>query len=144
MIDNNSCWWDGYNTAKKLFERPHGKWIENLDSRNDEMQASCYCSECGASCYCATDKFCHECGADMRENSEPIQRKFNGCRRGECKDCVDKNTCKFSGVRGDNDLLEEDAKQASIPYSYQMPKNYIKYKLDYLYHDSVTKSDTQI
>lgn len=51
-------------------ERPQGKWIENLDSRNDEMQASCYCSECGASCYCATDKFCHECGADMRGKEE--------------------------------------------------------------------------
>ena len=50
--------------------RPQGEWIENLDSRNDEMQASCYCSECGASCYCATDKFCHECGADMRGGAE--------------------------------------------------------------------------
>lgn len=59
----------GYKTAKAKYSRPQGRWIENLDSRNDEMQASCYCSECGASCYYATDKFCHECGADMRKGS---------------------------------------------------------------------------
>lgn len=29
------------------------------------------------------------------------------------------------------DAMEDDAKQASIPYSYQMPKDYIKNKLDY-------------
>lgn len=29
------------------------------------------------------------------------------------------------------DAMKDDAKQASIPYSYQMPKDYIKNKLDY-------------
>lgn len=59
-----------------LRPRPQGKWIENLDSRNDEMQASCYCSECGASCYCATDKFCHECGADMRKGGQNAEGRL--------------------------------------------------------------------
>lgn len=42
------------------------------------------------------------------------------------------------------DCMDEDAKQASIPYSYQEPKDYIKNKLDYLHHDSITKSDVQL
>lgn len=33
--------------------------------------------------------------------------------------------------KGGADCMDEDAKQASIPYSYQMPKDYIKNKLDY-------------
>jgi len=33
--------------------------------------------------------------------------------------------------KGSADCMDEDAKQASVPYSYQMPKDYIKNKLDY-------------
>lgn len=38
---------------------------------------------------------------------------------------------KEAGNLGDTDCMDEDAKQASIP-SYQMPKDYIKNKLDYV------------
>lgn len=37
------------------------------------------------------------------------------------------------------DAMEDDAKQASIPYSYQMPKDYIKNKLDYTRHQDELK-----
>jgi len=50
-------------------------------------------------------------------------------------------------LRGNNDPLEEDAKQASIPSSispYQMPEDYTKTKFDYLHHDSITRSDTKM
>ena len=32
----------------------------------------------------------------------------------------------------------------TVEPTYQMPKDYIKNKLDYLHHDSITRSDTKI
>lgn len=45
-------------------------------------------------------------------------------------DCISNDMWHFSSKVLDQ-ALEDDAKQASIPYSYQMPKDYIKNKLNY-------------
>ena len=65
MIDNNSCWWDGYNTAKKIFERPQGHWI-----KEDEVHSKC--SLCGFKYadYRILFDYCPNCGADMRGGRE--------------------------------------------------------------------------
>lgn len=45
------------------------------------------------------------------------------------------------------ECMEEDAKQASIPYTYNAPQHDWKCgypELDYVHHDSITRSDTQI
>ena len=71
---------------------------------------------------------CYSCGY----TSKPIKEEYN---------------CEILPIELQGELdqaLEDDAKQASIPYSYQMPKDYIKNKLDYLHQDSITKSDTQL
>lgn len=47
----------------------------------------------------------------------------------------------------DTECMDEDAKQASIPYTYNAPQHDWKCgypELDYLHHDSITKSDTKI
>ena len=55
-----------YEEGKKL-ARPHGKWIRKVDKVGF---VSHICSECGAEIEledCSDDKFCFNCGADMRE-----------------------------------------------------------------------------
>ena len=64
--DNNSCWWDGYNTAKKLFEKT-GEWV---DCKNGNIK----CNKCGCEIRYSYlignkpdfPKFCCDCGASMR------------------------------------------------------------------------------
>ena len=69
--DNNACWWDGYNTAKKEFSRPIGKWIEG---ENGNIK----CNKCGCEIrysYLMGNKpdypiFCCDCGAKMKGGAE--------------------------------------------------------------------------
>lgn len=43
------------------------------------------------------------------------------------------------------DCLDEDAKQASIPYTYNdYPNSTTRYDISYLHKDSITINDTQI
>ena len=63
MIDNNLCWWDGYNTAKKLFERPQGEWIIIEDEKwGDNVK----CPFCGKELAGTDLNFCCKCGAKLR------------------------------------------------------------------------------
>lgn len=63
---------DGYKTAKEDFERPKGKWVVEKNKFGDIL----HCSICGARPrrseygYDLHDKFCNECGADMRKAEE--------------------------------------------------------------------------
>lgn len=60
---------DGYNTAREKFERPKGEWVVEKNKFGDIL----HCSICGARPrrseygYDLHDKFCNECGADMRK-----------------------------------------------------------------------------
>ena len=63
---------DGYNTAREKFERPQGEWVVEKNKFGDIL----HCSICGARPrrseygYDLHDKFCNECGADMRKVEE--------------------------------------------------------------------------
>lgn len=35
---NNLCWWDGYNTAKKIFERPTGEECVTIKMFEEEIK----------------------------------------------------------------------------------------------------------
>ena len=84
------------------------------------------------------------------KNAPPVnvQKIENKAYNEGFKDGVDQGIRLSSGSKDrtitDTDCMDEDAKQASIPYFYQTPKDYIKNKIDYLHHDSITKSDTKI
>lgn len=57
---------EGYKQGKKDFARPKGEWIKKVD---DVGFISHICSKCGAKIEvedCSDDKFCFNCGADMR------------------------------------------------------------------------------
>lgn len=63
---------EGYKQAiidgKTNFSRPKGKWVKIVDGTGF---VSHVCSECGAEIEledCSDDKFCFNCGADMRGN----------------------------------------------------------------------------
>ena len=70
-------------------------------------------------------------------------------------DC-ESNFCPNCGakMRGYADCMDEDAKQASIPYTYNSPQHDWKcgypgnedkvFDVSYLHQDSITKSDTQV
>ena len=61
----------------------------------------------------------------------------------ELKELLDKYQNK---ELDDTDCMEEDAKQASIPYTYNAPQHDWKcgYSVSYLHKDSITKSDTHL
>ena len=58
---------DGFESARRLFERPHGKWI---DPQN--VGANNWCSVCGEFIlhYEGISNYCPNCGADMRKGEE--------------------------------------------------------------------------
>jgi hypothetical protein len=65
---------EGYERARKDFERPHGNWVvTKLQSIHSEDVTCPFCnarptrSEYG---YYLKDNFCHECGADMRHEKK--------------------------------------------------------------------------
>ena len=67
---------------------------------------------------------------------EALKEKLKPCEADVCEFSCE--GCHFRVVTAEDidnaptvDPMDEDAKQASIPYSYQMPKDYIKNKLDY-------------
>lgn len=61
---------EGYKQGRKDFDRPQGEWIK----KTDEVGFVSYiCSKCGAELEvedCSDDKFCFNCGADMRGKEE--------------------------------------------------------------------------
>ena len=63
---------EGYKQGKKDFGRPQGQWIVEKNQFGDIL----HCSICGARPrrseygYDLHDKFCNECGADMRGKEE--------------------------------------------------------------------------
>lgn len=58
---------DGFESARRLFERPHGKWI---DPQN--VGANNWCSVCGEFIlhYNGIHNYCSNCGADMRKGED--------------------------------------------------------------------------
>lgn len=57
---------DGFESARRLFERPHGEWI---NTRPPEMSDNIICSLCGYDSI-ASFNYCPNCGADMRKGEE--------------------------------------------------------------------------
>lgn len=56
----------GYEAAEREYKRPQGEWIRKVDEAGF---ISYICSECGAEIEvedCSDDKFCFNCGADMK------------------------------------------------------------------------------
>ena len=49
----------GFNTARRLYERPQGEW-------NYIQAGMCVCPFCGATPHKEYKNFCAKCGADMR------------------------------------------------------------------------------
>lgn len=50
----------------RVREEVFADWVE------DESKLFCRCSRCGAESDSRHDKFCRECGANMRQEGEPI------------------------------------------------------------------------
>ena len=66
MCDTTSNGFDiGYDFAKAKYERPQGKWIVKSNGTTHYYA----CDKCG-SAGDIQDKFCRECGADMRNITE--------------------------------------------------------------------------
>ena len=62
---------EGYNNARRLYERPHGEWVEVIDYSDEYEKRWHYeCSKCRNIPYYGGDigtlHFCPNCGADMR------------------------------------------------------------------------------
>lgn len=55
---------NGYELAKKIFKKPHGKWLWSTNNNNVPY---CKCSVCGIGMGDAEFDFCPNCGADMRK-----------------------------------------------------------------------------
>lgn len=55
---------EGYNTAKRLYERPQGEWIDHWDKGYVE------CPFCHKQITGGDLNFCVKCGADMRKGGE--------------------------------------------------------------------------
>ena len=54
-------------------ERKNGRWLRQtyrINGSDDEMLGFYVCSECGMANWIKTDNFCHNCGADMRKETE--------------------------------------------------------------------------
>lgn len=65
---------DGYESARRLFERPHGKWEYNQYDGNAKI-GNWHCSNCHNICYemkltYDNYNFCPNCGADMRKGED--------------------------------------------------------------------------
>ena len=59
---------EGYDLAKREFERPKGEWIWKDDSAESHFL---YCSSCGAGFYEPLAlKTCPNCGAQMKEGAK--------------------------------------------------------------------------
>ena len=56
---------DGYETARRLFERPHGEWIRTINRYYE-------CPFCHGY-FRNYQKFCGDCGADMRKGETECQ-----------------------------------------------------------------------
>lgn len=63
---------------------------------------------------------------------EPIQRIFNGCRRGECKDCNDRYICKFSC----ENVKNNDNQSNSCHTCFFNDKGFCRMKYFTIYDDS--------
>lgn len=59
IIENEDFYNQGYEDARKKFERPKGQWIK--------ANGTYYCSHCKHYAYESQRfDFCQDCGADMR------------------------------------------------------------------------------
>ena len=65
---------DGFESARRLFERPHGEWIKSKEWMKGTITTIYKCSECGRTIATMPNRldeypFCH-CGADMRKGGD--------------------------------------------------------------------------
>lgn len=65
---------DGFESARRLFERPHGEWVKSKEWMTGTITTIYKCSECGRTIATMPNRldeypFCH-CGADMRKGEE--------------------------------------------------------------------------
>lgn len=56
---------EGYERARKDFERPHGEWVKSKDGYTR-------CDQCGSRGSAIKARFCHHCGAEMRGNKNEV------------------------------------------------------------------------
>lgn len=57
---------DGFESARRLFERPQGEWIR----KPTEHRVDIICTNCGYDDGYMCFKFCPNCGADMRKGED--------------------------------------------------------------------------
>ena len=83
---------DGYETARRLYERQQGEWVYNSYGNGC---GNWHCSECGiiiVMCKNSHNNFCPNCGADMRGKPDQLRdcencvhHSDNGCEVWECE-----------------------------------------------------------
>lgn len=70
---------EGYREARKVFERPRGKWVYRQEWFEDEKEPRMAwgCNQCGFSIKSVHEKrnFCPNCGANMRGEENEVQDK---------------------------------------------------------------------
>lgn len=71
MFEKEIGYREGYEEARKKYERPHGEWKVLMTEGTARKPIAWKCSVCGKKpAYALTTAFCPNCGADMREGDE--------------------------------------------------------------------------
>lgn len=71
MFEKEIGYREGYEEARKMFERPHGEWTVLMTEGTARTPIAWKCSACGKKpAYALKTPFCPNCGADLREEEE--------------------------------------------------------------------------